>query len=324
MERKITEHPIPPTAPNGAIDIWSERERAVSMFRLTAAHGSDPPVEVYDLDSHDAVDGLETLQDVADQLGPVVFPDLAAYRAGTGWRLPAVLGALGVDAAELYEEDLADTWAEMQGTGLATSPRSYDFSRLPPVGAYMTDEQGDERVFTADEHAAAWAAFMLETDPDGYALWDAGSQGWQWRRPGDTGFKVPTSTETNIEIAAALQKELAKGGIVGVEIGPKAPDHASARAAAWADALDSDAEVVVDLLGIVSVWPDSYSGEGGLWPAEASDMQAIDRRRWVSGWTLLERGQVVRWAAATHVAASDNDDVEIPPRPACLDRSRPT
>lgn len=190
MDRTITEHPIPPTPANGAIDIWAERETAVSAFRLTAAHGSEPPVELFDLDSHDAVDGLETLQDVADQLGPVVFPDLAAYRAGTGWRLPAVLGSLGVDTAELYEADLE-----------------------------------------------------------------------------------------------ALSRE------------------------------DLDAEVVLDMLLLTDLWPDQSEQDSDI---------TTDRLAWISQWTQEEMDEVAAWAGAVHTNASDHPEVQIPPRPACLDRSRPT
>lgn len=38
-----------------------------------------------------------------------------------------------------------------------------------------------------------------------------------------------------------------------------------------------------------------------------------------AGWTRAQRKQAVQWAAATHLSASDNDDVEVPPRPAFLD-----
>lgn len=37
-----------------------------------------------------------------------------------------------------------------------------------------------------------------------------------------------------------------------------------------------------------------------------------------AGWTRAQRKQAVQWAAATHLSASDNDDVEVPPRPAFL------
>jgi hypothetical protein len=38
----------------------------------------------------------------------------------------------------------------------------------------------------------------------------------------------------------------------------------------------------------------------------------------VGGWTRAQREEAARWAAATHLSASDNDDVEVPPRPAFL------
>lgn len=190
MTRKIYEHPTPPTAPNGAIDIFAERETAVSAYRLTAAHGSDPPVELFDLDSHDTIDGMGSLEDIAAELGPVVFPDLAAYRAGTGWRLPAVLGALGVDAAELYEADLE-----------------------------------------------------------------------------------------------ALSSE------------------------------DLDAEVLLDMLLLTDLWPDQ---------AEQTSAITTDRLAWISRWTSEQMEAAAAWAGATHMHASDHDDVVIPPRPVFLDIERPT
>lgn len=36
----------------------------------------------------------------------------------------------------------------------------------------------------------------------------------------------------------------------------------------------------------------------------------------VIGWTPEQREEAERWAGAVHLAASDNDDVEVPPRPA--------
>jgi hypothetical protein len=39
----------------------------------------------------------------------------------------------------------------------------------------------------------------------------------------------------------------------------------------------------------------------------------------VEGWTEEQRQQAARWAVAVHLSASDNDDVEVPPRPAFLD-----
>jgi hypothetical protein len=57
------------------------------------------------------------------------------------------------------------------------------------------------------------------------------------------------------------------------------------------------AQLVVDFLGIAGV---SVTAE-----------QA-------AGWSREQRKQAVQWAAATHLSASDNDDVEVPPRPAFL------
>ncbi|HYQ69651.1 hypothetical protein [Actinophytocola sp.] len=57
------------------------------------------------------------------------------------------------------------------------------------------------------------------------------------------------------------------------------------------------AQLVVDFLGIAGV---SVTAE-----------QA-------AGWSREQRKQAVQWAAATHLSASDNDDVEVPLRPAFL------
>lgn len=38
----------------------------------------------------------------------------------------------------------------------------------------------------------------------------------------------------------------------------------------------------------------------------------------VRGWTPQQREEAERWAGAVHLAASDNDDVTVPPRPSFL------
>lgn len=58
------------------------------------------------------------------------------------------------------------------------------------------------------------------------------------------------------------------------------------------------AAVVVDLLSLVGV--------------TVSEQQA-------EGWTDDQRQLAARWAWDVHLSASDNDDVEVPPRPAFLD-----
>jgi hypothetical protein len=94
-------------------------------------------------------------------------------------------------------------------------------------------------------------------------------------------------------------------------------DHAStepeARADAWEFFHEQGAATLHDLLLLVGVWPEDAADEAALAP----------RLDWIRGWSLLERGLVARWAAASHVHASDHDDVRVPARPACLDLGRP-
>lgn len=44
----------------------------------------------------------------------------------------------------------------------------------------------------------------------------------------------------------------------------------------------------------------------------------------VKGWTWEQQEEARRWAGATHLRASDNDDVEVPPRPVFLPRKTKT
>lgn len=89
--------------------------------------------------------------------------------------------------------------------------------------------------------------------------------------------------------------------------------YAQAIPECWAAYLHRDADVLADMLGLAGVWD-------GMCPTEG--VQA-GRIAWVSSWTLLERGLALRWAAATCLRASDNDDVTVPTRPGCLDLGRP-
>lgn len=119
MTRRITRHPSDPAPDQGAITVWSEREHAVSAFRISAPAGA---VELLDLDRRVTVPahGPAAVEDV---LGSIVFPDVASYRRGSAWQLATVLERLGVDAGELAEVELADDEALF---GLACDDSSHD------------------------------------------------------------------------------------------------------------------------------------------------------------------------------------------------------
>lgn len=332
MTKIFRPHPDKPALHNGAIDFYADHGTAVISYRLTPDLENDPPVTIRDMHDHDTVDGWETLEDIADAMGHVVYPDLASYRQSRGWHFTSVLLAAGVDPeavegllADADEVEVDDHWRE------DAAPHPYDFSLLPPAG---DDDSPDAPPaagppsravqFTPEQHAAAWAAYMLEHTPRGFETFK-GPHGWGWRRAG-RGFELPTVTDTRAEIAAGIRKGLDEAGItpgVNIVVEPHPPTWAEARAAAWAAYLADDARVVLDVLQLASVWSTPLD-ESGLWPADLHPEVALQRAAWVEGWTLLERGLATRWAAAVHVGASDNDDVEIPPRPECVDRDRPT
>jgi hypothetical protein len=345
-----TMHNTPPQPDQGAITVWAEREHAVSAFRISAPAGA---VQVLDLDLRDVLPAA-TPTAVEETLGPIVYPDLLAYKRSSAWRLAQVLEALGVDAGELedlgqLEEAEEAKPAEPDDGAEKGEPDSYDFTSYPPgyqhsipatprevfelvQGAVhglisaAVDASGDACTITREteaavieagqrvlesrwpgafrvgcefgdgklaitlrplineaEHAAAWAAYMTEHVPLGYEVEGIGGR-VEWACP-----ERPSEGRAEAFYVDAI-------------------------AACWRAYLAHDANVAADLLALAGVWGD------GMCPTEG--VQA-ERARWVSSWTLRERGQAMRWAAATCLRASDHDDVTVPPRPACLDQGRP-
>jgi hypothetical protein len=379
----VRPHPDTPTLHNGAIDFFADHGTAVIQYRLTP-RDTRPFVEIADLHAREprtrvpmVSPGWETLEEIAEELGPIVYPDLHSYRQQQGWRFSAVLAAAGVDA-ELVSDAIDDADdIETDNDWREGVEEPYDFSELPPevnlsaeamricsdilydfrghaeVDGGLVELTDDMRamierrvseaiearlpgVFTvsvrinaqrrffeteirADEvklHVLEWASYMKAHTPRGFDIAE-GPHGWTWHRC-DRGFEMPTVADTRQEIAAALRKGLAEVGVpagVNIVIEPTPPTKAEARAAAWAAYLGDDARAVADLLSLTDLWPGVEAGLG-LDPS-------LERQTWIEGWSLLERGLATRWAASVHVAASDNDDVEIPPRPPHLDRDRP-
>lgn len=351
MTRRITRHPTDPTPDQGAITVWAEREHAVSAFRLSAPAGS---IELLDLDLREPVPAPSPAS-VEDFLGPVVFPDLAAYRRSSAWRLATVLEQLGLDAGELAEVELDD--AETEDGPAFEGELPYDFAHYPPDyepravasskevfeavseqiqgaikameieggRALLISEKGEAALTAAAlrvlearwpgrylvkcvfqqgelaiqvriqvepaEHLEAWTRFMADHDPRGYTFMGVGGQ---------------------VEWVCEAHKTR---GICSF--------YSDARAAAWTDLRTNDAAVIADLLAMAGLWPEDYQIMTGRYEAASGPEIEPNRIAWILGWSLLERGLAGAWAAATHLAASDNDDVEIPPRPACLDRERP-
>lgn len=183
-------------------------------------------------------------------------------------------------------------------------------SRAP--GRYTVTSTADEiranlegtDIDFAAAHARAWQLYQAEHTPRGWELIETDDgEGWIWRSC-DGEFVGPAGA----------------GGVA---------DEAAARAGAWEDFLEDDAQAVLDTLLLTDLWPESslpFVVTAG--PEQEAAHREIDRIcaervAWIRGWSLLERGQAVLWAIACHLRASDHDDVEIPARPACLDRNRP-
>lgn len=164
-------HPTAPTPDQGAIAFFTARPTAVSQVRLIADPQAPAGVSLVDLDQACAVDGWDTLAELQDRLGPVVYPDLPAYKRSSAWRLATVLEALGVDAAELIEADLDED--EDWNDDADDAP--YDFELMPP---------GDDRIQATDEHPAAWARYMLEHTPRGFDVISLAT-GWEWGKAGE-------------------------------------------------------------------------------------------------------------------------------------------
>lgn len=94
--------------------------------------------------------------------------------------------------------------------------------------------------------------------------------------------------ERTLTAELAAREQLA-AGLPGIGLGIVTPGERPPR---------SDRELLPDLLLLVLEEPPS---------AEV-----------LAGWSEAQVGEVAGWASATHLAASDNDDVAVPERPACL------
>lgn len=152
----------------------------------------------------------------------------------------------------------------------------------------------------ADEaaaHAAAWADHQLAALPPGFKLRDTSYDDY-----GDDG-----------EVLGELMGRVSRWEWTDGECSDTAPTQEEARADAWEFFHEQAAATLHDLLLLV-----------GIWPADAGDEPALAARLdWIRAWSLRDRGLVARWAAASHVHASDHDDVQVPARPACIDLGRP-
>ncbi len=75
----------------------------------------------------------------------------------------------------------------------------------------------------------------------------------------------------------------------------------------------ADDDSVHDLLSLAVNFTPGVYGVDALHVEEP----AIVREK-IRGWSQEEREAACRWASAVHARASDNDDVQIPPKPACV------
>lgn len=343
-----TKHPTPPQPDQGAITVWAEREHAVSAFRISAPAGA---VQVLDLDLRDVLP-VASPAAVEDQLGPIVYPDLPSYKRSSAWRLAQVLEALGVDASELEDlgqlEEAEEAAAAEPDGAPEREVEAYDFTGYPP--GYRPAVLGVGREVFETVKAAVDGIIARAMDASGEhvaitpaaerAVIEAGQAAVEARWPGAfrvgcqfEGGQMAIALRVQVDPAehaaawAAYMTDTVPRGYVAEGIGgqvewacPERPEegktvgfYVDAIAACWRAYLAHDADVAADLLALAGLWD-------GMCPTEG--VQA-GRARWVSSWTLLERGQVMRWAVATCLHASDNDDVTVPTRPACLDTGRP-
>lgn len=326
-------HSEPPVLTAGSISFVAEHAHAAVEYRLTPGAGGDAPTLV-DLHDAEVVDGWDDWSDLEDLLSPVVYPDLASYRARRGWPLGAVLVAAGVPAEVISDElddlDADEHWTEDRGRyNFAVAPPGYELRPLTPqdvspavaalAGAdgrigwcFSGDGQTGQIVGDRDgfrpahetAHLRAWQHFMADHNPKGYELEEdyeaEHSERWFFRTCED-----------------------GQGSEKGY------PDKAAARAAAWQDYLDADADAVLDTLMLIAeLWPEppipaATTGDEQLAAIAATDALLAARVAWIRGWSLLERGQAVLWAITEHLYASDHDDIERHPRPAHLDTGRP-
>ncbi len=209
---------------------------------------------------------------------------LAPVIAGSPGAVAA--GVLLPDALDLEDPPVGWVWCR-PGEAIATAAARAE------GGAGKGELCADE----AAAHAAAWADHQLAALPPGFVLRDTSYDDF-----GDDG-----------EVLGELIGRVARWEWSDGECSDTGSTEAEARADAWEFFHEQGAATVHDLLLLV-----------GVWPEDAADDAALALRlEWIRGWSLLERGQVARWAATSHVAASDHDDVQVPARPACLDRGRP-
>lgn len=234
---------------------------------------------------------------------------LAPVLAGSPAAVAA--GVLQADALDLEAPPVGWVWCR-PGEAIALAAARAE------GGAGKGDLCADE----AAAHAAAWADHQLAALPPGFKLRDT---------PGASGLPYKIVCRWNVReafwMASMSYDDFGDDGEVLGEImgrvsrwewnNGESSDHAStepeARADAWEFFHEQGAATLHDLLLLVGVWPEDAADEAALAP----------RLDWIRGWSLLERGLVARWAAASHVHASDHDDVRVPARPACLDLGRP-
>lgn len=75
----------------------------------------------------------------------------------------------------------------------------------------------------------------------------------------------------------------------------------------------ADDDSVHDLLSLAVNFTPGVYGAAAL---EAKAPPIV--REKIRGWSQEEREAACRWAGAVHARASDNDEVQIPPKPACV------
>lgn len=209
-----------------------------------------------------------------------------------GYQLAAIMaGSPAAHAAGSYLSDLED--APIGWAWARPGEAIVDAAARAEGGEGKGELCGDE----AAAHAAAWADHQLAALPPGFVLRDTSYDDF-----GDDG-----------EVLGDLMGRVSRWEWSDGECSDTGSTEAEARADAWEFFHEQGAATVHDLLLLVGVWPEDAADDAAL----------AARLEWIRGWSLLERGQVARWAATSHVAASDHDDVQVPARPACLDCGRP-
>lgn len=209
---------------------------------------------------------------------------LAPVLAGSLAALAA--GVLRTDALDLEDPPVGWVWCRPGEAIAAAAARAEG-------GAGKGELCADE----AAAHAAAWADHQLAALPPGFELRDTSYDDF-----GDDG-----------EVLGEFMGRVSRWEWSNGESSDTEATEPQARADAWEFFHEQGAATLHDLLLLVGMWPEDAADEAALAP----------RLDWIRGWSLLERGLVARWAAASHVHASDHDDVRVPARPACLDVGRP-